>query len=200
MVHLPDTPSALDGQLLIAMPGMADTRFARSLVYMCAHSAEEGAMGIVVNQPEPDMNMRDLLVQLGIVEEGGSNRLAARVDEIRVHRGGPVESGRGFVLHSADFMLEDASLRVGRNIGLTSTLEILRAIAAGGGPHDAIFALGYAGWAPGQLEMELGSNGWLNAPADDAILFDADIETKYDRALAKLGIDPAMLSMDAGHA
>jgi putative transcriptional regulator len=200
MATMSETQTTLDDQLLIAMPGMADTRFARSLVYMCAHSPEEGAMGIVVNQPEPDLNMRDLLVQLGIVEDAGSNQLAAKVDEIRVHRGGPVESGRGFVLHSADFMLNDASLRVGRNIGLTSTLEILRAIAAGGGPQEAIFALGYAGWAPGQLESELGSNGWLNVPADDAILFDDDIETKYDRALAKLGIDPAMLSSDAGHA
>jgi putative transcriptional regulator len=197
---MPETQTTLDGQLLIAMPGMADTRFARSLVYMCAHSPEEGAMGIVVNQPEPDLNMRDLLVQLEIVEDAGSSQLAHKVDEIRVHRGGPVESGRGFVLHSADFMLDDASLRVGRNIGLTSTLEILRAIATGQGPQEAIFALGYAGWAPGQLENELGSNGWLNVPADDAILFDADIDSKYDRALAKLGIDPAMLSAEAGHA
>jgi len=200
MAQIPETQTTLNGQLLIAMPGMADTRFARSLVYMCAHSPDEGAMGIVVNQPEPDLNMRDLLVQLEIVEDAGSSQLARKVDEIRVHRGGPVESGRGFVLHSADFMLEDASLRVGRNIGLTSTLEILRAIATGEGPQEAIFALGYAGWAPGQLENELGSNGWLNVPADDAILFDADIDTKYDRALAKLGIDPGMLSADAGHA
>lgn len=195
-----DIPTTLDGQMLIAMPGMADTRFARSLVYMCAHSPDEGAMGIIVNQPEPDLSMRDLLVQLGIVEEAGSSNIAAKVDEIRVHRGGPVESGRGFVLHSADFMLNDASLTVGRNIALTSTLEILRAIATGGGPREAIFALGYAGWAPGQLESELGANGWLTVPADEEILFDANIDTKYDRALAKLGVDPAMLSSDAGHA
>lgn len=200
MAHKSDIPTTLDGQMLIAMPGMADTRFARTLVYMCAHSPDEGAMGIIVNQPEPDLSMRDLLVQLGIVEEASSSNIAARVDEIRVHRGGPVESGRGFVLHSADFMLNDASLTVGHNIALTSTLEILRAIATGGGPRDAIFALGYAGWAPGQLESELGANGWLTVPADDEILFDADIETKYERALAKLGVDPAMLSSDAGHA
>ncbi|HMB48016.1 MAG TPA: YqgE/AlgH family protein [Afifellaceae bacterium] len=200
MAQMPETDIALNGQLLIAMPGMADTRFARALVYMCAHSADEGAMGIVVNQPEPDLNMRDLLVQLNIVPDAHSAQLANKVDEIRVHRGGPVESGRGFVLHSADFMLNDASLRVGKNIGLTSTLEILRAIASGSGPQEAIFALGYAGWAPGQLETEIVSNGWLHAPADEAILFDANIDTKYDRALAKLGIAPAMLSADAGHA
>jgi putative transcriptional regulator len=200
MAKSSDIPTTLDGQMLIAMPGMADTRFARSLVYMCAHSPDEGAMGIIVNQPEPELSMRDLLVQLGIVDAAGSSNIAARVDEIRVHRGGPVESGRGFVLHSADFMLNDASLTVGRNIALTSTLEILRAIATGGGPREAIFALGYAGWAPGQLESELGANGWLTVPADEEILFDADIETKYERALAKLGVDPAMLSSDAGHA
>jgi putative transcriptional regulator len=200
MAKSSDIPTTLDGQMLIAMPGMADTRFARSLVYMCAHSPDEGAMGIIVNQPEPELSMRDLLVQLGIVEDAGSSNIAARVDEIRVHRGGPVESGRGFVLHSADFMLNDASLTVGRNIALTSTLEILRAIATGGGPREAIFALGYAGWAPGQLESELGANGWLTVPADEEILFDADIDTKYERALAKLGVDPAMLSSDAGHA
>ncbi|HSM42830.1 MAG TPA: YqgE/AlgH family protein [Afifellaceae bacterium] len=200
MAKSSDIPTTLDGQMLIAMPGMADTRFARSLVFMCAHSPDEGAMGIVVNQPEPDLSMRDLLVQLGIVEDVASSNIAARVDEIRVHRGGPVESGRGFVLHSADFMLNDASLTVGRNIVLTSTLEILRAIATGGGPREAIFALGYAGWAPGQLESELGANGWLTVPADEAILFDDNIDTKYERALAKLGVDPAMLSSDAGHA
>ncbi len=200
MAKSSDIPNTLDGQMLIAMPGMADTRFARSLVYMCAHSPDEGAMGIIVNQPEPDLSMRDLLVQLGIVEDVAASNIAARVDEIRVHRGGPVESGRGFVLHSADFMLNDASLTVGRNIALTSTLEILRAIATGGGPREAIFALGYAGWAPGQLESELGANGWLTVPADEEILFDDNIDTKYERALAKLGVDPAMLSSDAGHA
>ena len=121
-------------------------------------------------------------------------------DEIRVHRGGPVESGRGFVLHSADFMLNDASLAVGRNIALTSTLEILRAIATGGGPREAIFALGYAGWAPGQLESELGANGWLTVPADEAILFGRHNETKWRHAMAKLGVDVSLLSSTAGRA
>jgi putative transcriptional regulator len=119
---------------------------------------------------------------------------------VRVHRGGPVETGRGFVLHSADFFLENATLPIAEGVCLTATLEILRAIAEGRGPSRALLALGYAGWAPGQLEFEIQSNGWLHSQADRAILFDDDIETKYDRALAQIGVEPAMLSMDAGHA
>ncbi len=200
MAQMPDTEDAIDGQILIAMPGMADTRFARSLVFVCAHSVDEGAMGIIVNQLEPELSLKELLVQLDIIEEGCADDLSGSIGEMYVHRGGPVETGRGFVLHTSDFMLDNASLKVGSNICLTSTLEILRAIAAGNGPEEAIFALGYAGWAPGQLESEIKSNGWLLAPADDAILFDNNIDTKYDRALGTLGIDPAMLSSQAGHA
>jgi putative transcriptional regulator len=189
----------LDGQLLIAMPSMADKRFARSVVYVCAHSSD-GAMGIVINKLASEIKFRELLVQLDIVQARNEPQLPGGVDQIRVHRGGPVETGRGFVLHSADFFLENATLPIDEGVCLTATLEILRAIAEGRGPGKALLALGYAGWAPGQLEFEIQANGWLHSQPDRAILFDDDVDTKYDRALAKIGIEPAMLSMDAGHA
>jgi putative transcriptional regulator len=189
----------LDGHLLMAMPSMADKRFARAVVYICAHSAD-GAMGIVINKLATEVKFRDLLVQLDIVQARNEPHLPGEVDQVRVHRGGPVETGRGFVLHSADFFLENASLPIADEVCLTATLEILRAIAEGRGPGRALLALGYAGWAAGQLEFEIQSNGWLHSPADRAILFDDDVDEKYDRALAKIGVEPAMLSMDAGHA
>ena len=188
----------LDGHLLIAMPGMQDDRFARAVVYVCAHS-EEGAMGIIVNKTAPDIAFTDLLTQLGITSDQ-SGPGAAVHEEIRIHRGGPVETGRGFVLHSADYFLDNATLPIADDVCLTATLDILRAIAEGRGPQSAFLALGYAGWAPAQLDAEIQANGWLHGPADAAILFDDDVDSKYDRALAKIGVDPAMLSMDAGHA
>ena len=189
----------LNGQLLIAMPSMADKRFARSVVYICAHSGD-GAMGIVINKLADDVKFRELLVQLDIVQARNEPDLPGGVDTIRVHRGGPVETGRGFVLHSGDFFLENATLRIADGICLTATLEILRAISDGRGPDRALLALGYAGWGPGQLEFEMQANGWLHSQADSSILFDADIDAKYDRALAKIGVKPAMLSVEAGHA
>ena len=189
----------LDGHLLIAMPSMADPRFARSVVYVCAHSAD-GAMGIIVNKIAPEISFRELLVQLDIVQARNEPHLPSEVDEVRVHRGGPVETGRGFVLHSADFFLDSATLPINDGVCLTATLEILRAISEGRGPGKALLALGYAGWAPGQLEAEIQANGWLHSPADGAILFDEDNDSKYERALAKIGVQPAMLSMEAGHA
>jgi putative transcriptional regulator len=189
----------LDGHFLIAMPSMGDKRFARSVVYMCAHSGD-GAMGIVINKLADDVSFRDLLVQLDIVQARNEPDLPGGVDKVRVHRGGPVETGRGFVLHSADFFLENATLPIAEGVCLTATLEILRAIAEGRGPDQAVLALGYAGWAPGQLEAEIQANGWLHAAGDGSILFDDDVEAKYDRALAMIGIEPAMLSSDAGHA
>lgn len=191
--------SFLDGHLLIAMPSMADQRFARSVVYICAHSSD-GAMGIVINKLASEVSFRDLLVQLEVVQARKEQHLPGRVDRVRVHRGGPVETGRGFVLHSADFFLENATLPIADGVCLTATLEILRAISEGRGPERALLALGYAGWAPGQLEFEIQSNGWLHSQADAALIFDDDVEQKYDRALAKLGVEPAMLSMEAGHA
>jgi putative transcriptional regulator len=193
------TQGLLDGQFLIAMPSMADQRFARSVIYVCAHSGD-GAMGIVVNKLAEDVSFRDLLVQLDIVQARNEPDLPGGVDKIRVHRGGPVETGRGFVLHSGDFFLDNATLPIAEGVCLTATLEILRAIADGRGPDQALLALGYAGWAPGQLESEIQANGWLHSPANGDILFDDDLEGKYDRALATIGVEPAMLSMEAGHA
>ncbi len=197
---MPSSPDSafLDGHLLIAMPGMADDRFARAVVYVCAHS-QEGAMGIIINRTAPDIAFSDLLTQLGILKDRNDPD-TAKIEEIRVHFGGPVETGRGFVLHSSDYFLENATLPIAENVCLTATLDILRAIADGKGPREAILALGYAGWAPTQLEAEIQANGWLHSPADSAILFDDDVDSKYNRALAKIGVDPGMLSSSAGQA
>lgn len=189
----------LDGQLLVAMPGMADERFSRTVIYLCAHS-EEGAMGIVVNKPAAELNFPDLLVQLDIIPAADVIRLPVRAGRVRVLRGGPVETGRGFVLHSPDFFINSSTLPIDESICLTATVDILRAIASGEGPRSALLALGYAGWSGGQLEAEIQANGWLNCPADPRIVFDYVLETKYERALRLIGIDPAMLSGEAGHA
>jgi putative transcriptional regulator len=180
----------LMGQLLVAMPTMADPRFQRTVSLVCAHS-HKGAMAIVLNRTFGSVKFRDLLVQLGIDSPDAHDRM--------VHFGGPVESGRGFVLHSPDFLHED-TVMVDRGIALTGTLGMLKAIAAGHGPRRSLFALGYAGWGPGQLDKEIESNGWLSLPLDPEMLFDDDLDTKWDRALAQFGIDPLMLSQTAGHA
>ncbi len=190
---------SLEGQFLIAMPSMADSRFEHSVIYLCSHS-EQGAMGLVVNQIARHLSLEELLKQLDIVNDDNEIRLPASVRDMNVHKGGPVEVERGFVLHSDDFMLNQSTLAIDNGICLTATLEILRALAQGAGPAQAMLALGYAGWAPGQLETEIQANGWLTAPADPDILFDAHSESKWRRALASLGIDPAMLFSDAGHA
>jgi putative transcriptional regulator len=189
----------LDGQMLIAMPAMHDERFARSLIYVCAHSTE-GAMGIIVNQPAANISFPELLVQLEVIPAADRIQLPTRVETVRVLKGGPVETGRGFVLHSADFFIENSTLPIDEGICLTATLDILKAIARGDGPASAILALGYAGWAPGQLENEIQQNGWLHCSADKDLIFGSDIEGKYEAALRKLGIDLAMLSSEAGHA
>jgi putative transcriptional regulator len=189
----------LEGQCLIAMPGMGDQRFERTVVFLCAHSAE-GAMGIIVNKPAKNVSFVDLLTQLGIIDEDNAIRLPETALNVPVHNGGPVETGRGFVLHTPDFVLKEATLVTGNDVCLTATVEILRAIANGAGPSHALLALGYAGWAPGQLEHEISSNGWLHCEADYGLLFDPNIDGKYDRAIAKLGIDPVLLSSAAGHA
>ena len=186
-----DASGYMTGQLLIAMPNMADPRFARTVIYLCAHS-DEGAMGLVINKPMPQITFVDLLEQLEIETEG-------TIEDQMVHFGGPVESGRGFVLHSGEFQRE-GTMMVDDSVGLTATIDILRAIAGGEGPDRHMLALGYAGWGPGQLDGEIQANGWLHAPADDAILFDHDLSTKWERSIAKLGVSPAMLSGDAGHA
>jgi putative transcriptional regulator len=189
----------LGGQMLVAMPGMPDERFRRSVIFLCGHSAD-GAMGIVINNRTPSMTFRDLLVQLDIIEADQAIRLPRRISHAHVLKGGPVETSRGFVLHSADYTIQDVTQTVGKGIAMTATLDILRAMAKEEGPSSALMALGYAGWSAGQLEREIASNGWLHCPADPALLFDEDVETKYDRALRLIGIDPAMLSSQAGRA
>jgi putative transcriptional regulator len=181
----------LTGQLLVAMPQMRDPRFARSVIYMCAHSAD-GAMGLVVNRRVGSITFDDLLQQLNI----GPTK---RSDEIRIHFGGPVEQGRGFVLHSSDY-LQSGSLRVDDQVALTATLDILKEMAAGGGPRKSLLALGYAGWGPGQLDAEIQANGWLSVSSDEALVFDADLDHKWERAIGKIGIDFSQLSGEAGHA
>ena len=193
------SPGYLDGQLLVAMPGMGDERFSRTVIYVCAHSPE-GAMGIVVNKPAADLSMPDLLVQLDIIPETDLIRLPRRVGTMQVLMGGPVETSRGFVLHSPDFYIDQSTLPIDEGICLTATVDILRAIAKGEGPQSAVLALGYAGWSAGQLESEIQANGWLNCPADPELIFHSALDLKYELALRKIGVDPAMLSMDAGHA
>jgi putative transcriptional regulator len=191
--------SYLDGQLLVAMPGMSDERFARSVIYVCAHSAE-GAMGIILNRPAANVSFPDLLVQLEIVPDEERILLPQKVGRMQVLMGGPVETSRGFVLHSPDFHIAQSTLPIDDSVCLTATIDILRAIARGEGPTDAILALGYAGWGAGQLEHEMQANGWLNCPADAGLIFNANADTRYEMALRGLGIEPAMLSMEAGHA
>jgi putative transcriptional regulator len=189
----------LDGKLLVAMPGMRDENFAASLVYMCAHSAE-GAMGIVINKTSPDLTFGDLLVQLNVIVPDQQIRLPVDVSATHVLKGGPVETSRGFVLHTPDFFIDAATLPINDGICLTATIEILKAMARDEGPAEAVMALGYAGWAPGQLEREIRDNGWLFCDADSELLFGSNPETKYDRALRKIGVNSAMLSRTAGRA
>jgi putative transcriptional regulator len=191
--------SYLDGQLLLAMPSMSDPRFHKAVIYLCAHSAD-GAMGIVVNQRAPHITFPKLLEQLDIVPAQNEASIQIPVEDMTVHTGGPVESGRGFVLHTTDYFSDDSTLAIDDSISLTATIDILRAIATGRGPDRSLLALGYAGWAPGQLEHEIQSNGWLICPADTDLVFDPAIENKYDRAMAKLGVHPSFLVSDAGHA
>jgi putative transcriptional regulator len=189
----------LDGQMLVAMPGMADERFARSVIYLCAHS-EEGAMGIVINRPASKVKFPELLVQLDVIEKDEAIRLPGKAGDMQVLKGGPVETGRGFVLHSNDFFIDNSTLPIDQGISLTATIDILRAIANGSGPNRAVLALGYAGWQAGQLEAEMQHNGWLNVPADTSLIFDTELDSKYERAVRNLGVDLARLSTQAGHA
>jgi putative transcriptional regulator len=189
----------LDGQMLIAMPTMGDERFSRSVIYLCAHSSE-GAMGIIVNHPASNINFRDLLVQLDVVNDNDKIQLPPHAYRVKVLKGGPVETSRGFVLHSSDFFIENSTLPIDEGVCLTATLDILKAIARGDGPRSAVLALGYAGWAPGQLENEIHQNGWLHCAADPELIFGQNNEAKYELALKKIGIHLGMLSSEAGHA
>jgi putative transcriptional regulator len=189
----------LEGQVLIAMPGIGDPRFDRSLIFLCAHS-KNGAMGIIVNKTAPMMFFSDLLEQLKIVPAEEVRNLAPPVLNLPVLFGGPVEQFRGFVLHSTDYLSGDTSLTISDTIALTATIEILQAIARGNGPLKALLALGYSGWVAGQLENEIQHNGWLHCEADDDLIFGIDNDGKYGRALKKIGVDPLMLSPESGHA
>ncbi len=187
-----DEAGFLDGKLLIAMPGMGDPRFERSVIFLCAHS-REGAMGLIVNKPAAELRFTDLLEQLGI--KAGPTSIITNV-----HFGGPVEHGRGFVLHSPEYAVDDSSLKVSPDFSMTATIDILRDIASGAGPDRALLALGYAGWAPGQLESEIQANGWLTAPADPDLVFGARDGGKWEGALRSLSIDPTLLSAGGGRA
>ena len=187
----------LDGQFLIAMPGMADANFARTVVYICAHS-EDGAMGFVINRPQ-QLSFSDVLLHLDLVGEEEVIRLPGATLDFPIRCGGPVESGRGFVLHSDDY-LSESSIPVSDDICLTATLDIVRAISRGHGPQRGLMMLGYAGWGAGQIENEIGANGWLTCPAQEELIFDTNLDSKYERALALMGVTPAMLSTEAGHA
>lgn len=186
----------LDGQLLIAMPTMGDKRFHRSVIYLCTHSAE-GAMGIILNQRAKNISFEDLLGQLKIRKD---EAIVAEFLQLPVHVGGPVSTERGFVLHSNDYKSNDATMTISNGICLTATVDILRAMATGRGPKHSILALGYSGWAAGQLETEIQANGWLHCASDSELIFDADLELKYERAISKLGIDLSHLVSEAGHA
>ena len=187
----PEPDPFLTGQLLIAMPAMADPRFAQTVVYLCAHTAD-GAMGLVLNRPIVKPTFDDLLKQLQVAPSPPAR-------QIRLCAGGPVANARGFVLHTSDWTGE-GSLRVDDSMALTASLDVLKVIAEGGGPRECILALGYAGWGPGQLDREIQENAWLSVSADETLLFDPNHDTKWRRALAKLHIDPLLLSDVAGHA
>jgi len=181
----------LEGHLLVAMPNMPDPRFERSVIYLCAHTSD-GAMGLVINKLIDSLSFPDLLHQLGI--EG-----SRADDKILVHFGGPVEAARGFVLHSTDYM-HDATMVVDDEFALTATVDVLKALADGQGPQKSLLALGYAGWAPGQLDAEIQNNGWLTVPADKDLVFGVNNEEKWQDAVAMIGIDLSKLSVIAGHA
>lgn len=187
----------LDGQFLIAMPSMADGNFARSVIYICAHTSA-GAMGFIINRPQA-VTFADILLHLNMIDQNEAIMLPDTTRNFPIQNGGPVESGRGFVLHSEDYV-SDSSIPVSDDILLTATLDIVRAISDGRGPSKAAMLLGYAGWGPGQLEREIANNDWLNCAASEDLIFDPALSGKYDRALAMIGISAASLSSEAGHA
>lgn len=191
MENQEDRAGFLEGKLLLAMPGMTDPRFERSVIYICSHS-HEGAMGLVINHPIPNLTFGNLLKQLDIEDDG-------LAPQIPVHAGGPMDTGRGFVLHSPDFV-EDTSVKLCSDVALTATVDILKALAGQGGPKQRMVILGYAGWGPGQLEDEISQNAWLSTDPTGDVLFETRDDQKWPRAMASLVVDIAMLSSEAGHA
>lgn len=186
----------LSGQLLLSMPGMTDPRFENSVIYICTHS-EEGAMGLVINKPCDNINFPDLLNQLNI--DCASSEKIEFLETIALHEGGPVESGRGFILHSADYV-QETTLIISETVALTATIDILTAIASNEGPQDYLIALGFSGWGRGQLENEILKNSWLSIEPDEELVFRTDLELKWPRAMAKLGVDLSLLSSQFGTA
>lgn len=185
--------SFLEGKLLIALPGMGDERFEKSVIFMCAHSLETGAMGLCINRPIEGLTFRELASRLELMTTPAT-------PDFPILLGGPMDTGRGFVLHSSDYESDDSTLPITETISLTATLDILRALAAGEGPHQALFALGYAGWREGQIEDEIRANAWIHCDADDTLLFETPHEDIWSAALAKLGIDMSGLSALTGRA
>lgn len=184
--------SFLEGKLLIALPGMPDPRFEKSVIFICAHS-DEGAMGLIINKPVEGLSFREMMERLKI-------NVSETTPDTPILFGGPVQTGRGFVLHSGEFESQDSTMPVTEEISLTATLDILRAIANGKGPEKSLFALGYAGWDSGQIEDEIRANGWIHCDADNTIIFDDALDNKWSRALKKLGIDMSGLSAHTGRA
>jgi len=187
----------LSGQLLIAMPGMSEGNFTRTVVYICAHS-KEGAMGIVLNQLQTAV-LPDLLRQLGVIGNLEAVHLPRALRMLKIRNGGPVEQGRGFVLHSDDYIC-DSTVRVAEGVCLTATVDVLHALSKGMGPAHALVALGYAGWGPGQLEAEINANDWLTGVATRSLLFEGEADSQYERCLAQIGVDPHRLVRQVGHA
>jgi putative transcriptional regulator len=181
----------LSGQLLIAMPRMQDTRFERTVIYVCVHN-QDGAMGLVVNRISDELTFPDILEQVGVDR-------SPDMISLPIHIGGPVETGMGFVLHTSDYE-QSNTIKVDDDIFLTHTVEILKDIAEGRGPRQAMLALGYAGWGAGQLDGEIQENSWLTVPADESLIFDDEPQNKWERSIAKLGVDISLLSGEAGHA
>jgi len=189
---------SLEGKFLIAMPRMGDQRFENTVIFLCAHS-QEGAMGFIVNQPAPRPGPVEFWTKLGIVTESDLEKMSETIESTSLHTGGPVEPGRGFVLHSPDYS-SDTTLAINDDVSLTATLEILRDIAFGKGPECFLVALGYSGWSGGQLEEEIAANGWLVCPADSTVIFGDDDRAKYLKVMSAMGIDPALISAETGHA
>ena len=184
--------TGLAGRLLVAMPGMTDPRFKRAVIYLCAHS-DDGAMGLIVNMPTREIRFKDLLKQFDIKADD-------RCYDVPVHYGGPVEFGRGFVLHSGEYDSSSATLDVDEKYSMTATVDILQDISRGVGPHSCMLALGYSGWGPGQVEQEIEANGWLICEASPDLVFSSKHESVWKDAMDSLGIDPRMLSSSGGRA
>ena len=188
----------LEGQFLVAMPNMGDARFENTIIFVCAHN-DEGAMGFIINRAMANPSVTEFLKKLGLVSELDIGKIPLDVSQKELHTGGPVEPGRGFVLHSPDYH-SATTLKVNGEVSLTATLEILRDIAVGKGPKDYFLALGYSGWGAGQLEDEIAANGWLTCNHGSRIIYDRDHDTKYMRVMKSMGIDPRLISGETGHA